>query len=80
MAKHDGKAASKRKGIEKDLAAADKEKWDASDRAQCKRLIKILEEMIEELKAEPEQVPEQVDKPKASARRKRTARKEPAAA
>ena len=32
---------------------ADKEKWSASDRAQRKRLIKILTEMIHELEQEP---------------------------
>lgn len=50
---------------------AGKETWSASDRAQRRRLIRILQEMIEDLAREPEQV-EAVAEPKrtnGSARR-----------
>src|SRR6185436_1608912 len=42
---------------------AGKETWSASDRAQRRRLIKILQEMIEDLSRVPEEV-EQVVEPK----------------
>jgi hypothetical protein len=44
-------------GIKYKLAhkRADKEKWSASEKAQRKRLIKLLQEMIDQLKEESEQ-------------------------
>src|ERR1051326_4237336 len=49
---------------------ADKDTWSASDNAQRKRLIKILEEMIAQLKKEPELISVSLDGKKETLRKK----------
>lgn len=63
---------------------ADHETWSATDKAQKKRLVKILKTMIEELERQPEEVDEKTANPmKAGADRKpatRTKKEKPAKA
>lgn len=54
----------------------DREKWSAGERAQRKRLIKILEEMIRQLKMEPEEEGDKKTKEKAN-KVKKTKKKKP---
>ena len=49
---------------------ADKDKWNISDSAQRKRLIKILEEMIAQLKKEPEAISISLDGKKETLKNK----------
>ena len=51
------------------------ESWSASDRAQRRRLIRILQEMIEDLSREPESTESTVDKVVTTAKRRTPVRR-----